>query len=136
MTQTTEVFFKYFFINILLSQTGNSLGLLVGSAFSDAKIAMGMTPPFMMIFMLFAGFFANRESLWPGVAWIEYLSPFKYGLDGHIYNNFEVSYFRPNPIDNLNLNIGYWNSCYGLIAIFVGYRLLAYILLNFLKKKL
>lgn len=136
MTQTTEVFFKYFLLNILLSLNGNSLGLLVGSAFSDPKIAISMSSPFIMFFMLFAGFFANRDSLWEGVSWIEYISPFKYGLDGHVYNNFEVSYFKPNPIENLNLNIGYWNSCYSLIGLFIGFRLLAFLLLIILKRKL
>ncbi len=36
--------------------------------------------------MLFAGFFANRDNLWVGVSWIEYISPFKYGFDAHVHN--------------------------------------------------
>lgn len=65
----------------MLSLTANSLGLMAGSAFSDPKVASGIVPLFIMPFMLFAGFFANRENLWEGYSWIEYLSPFKYGFD-------------------------------------------------------
>lgn len=71
---------------MLISFVGNSLGLLCGSAFSDPKVASGMMPVFIMPFMLFAGFFSNRDNLWAGISWIEYLSPFKYGFDAHIHN--------------------------------------------------
>lgn len=77
-----DVFFKFFFLNVAVGLTGNSIGLMCGSAFSNPKVAMAMMPMFIMPFMLFGGFFSNRDNLWVGVSWIEYLSPFKYGFDG------------------------------------------------------
>ena len=49
----------FFFISILLSFCGDSLGLLTGAAFSDPKVAISLLPLIVLPFLLFAGFFAN-----------------------------------------------------------------------------
>ena len=64
-----------------------------------------MMPLFIMPMMLFAGFLGNREEIWIGLRWIEYLSPFKFGFNALIHNEFKETYFRPSPIDSLNLNM-------------------------------
>lgn len=105
----------------MISLVGNSLGLIIGSAFSDTKVAAGMMPACVVPFMLFGGFFANRDNLFVGIRWFEYVSPFKYGFDAHINNNFEESNFLQNPIDLFNLDFVkkyYNNICYFLIIIF------------------
>lgn len=83
---------------MILSFVGNSIGLCIGSLFSDPKVAMSMAPMFIMIFMLFSGFLVNRKNIWDGISWIEYLSYFKYAIDGQVHNNFEETYFKPSPI--------------------------------------
>lgn len=40
-----------------------------------------MSPMIIVPFILFGGFYSNNENLWDGVAWIEFISPFKYGFD-------------------------------------------------------
>lgn len=93
--------------------------------------------PMMIVpFMLFGGFYSNRESLWDGVSWIEYLSPFKYSFDAHVNNNFDETNFRPSPIDNFSLDLGYWNSLLILLILFVGFRAIAFGLLYMFKKRL
>lgn len=115
---------------------GNSLGLLVGCAFSDAKVASGIMPMMIIPFMLFGGFYSNRDTLWAGVSWIEYISPFKYGFDLHVNNNFEETDFRPSPVDMLGLDLGFWNSLLLLGVLFFGFRALAFTLLYIFKKRL
>jgi ABC-type multidrug transport system permease subunit len=73
-------FFKCYLVIALMCLNGNSLGLLLGSLFSDPKIAVAMFPLIMMPFMLFGGFFSNRSSYQDWIGWLEYLSPFKYGF--------------------------------------------------------
>lgn len=109
---------------------------MIGSFFSDPKIAMSLTPPFVLILMLFSGLLVNRDNIWVGFQWIEYLSFYKYGLDGHIYNNFTETYFKPSPIVNLDLNMGYWNSVLCLVGLFVGFRILSFAFLYHFKKRL
>ncbi|KRW98126.1 P-loop containing nucleoside triphosphate hydrolase [Pseudocohnilembus persalinus] len=136
LTQTVEVFFKYVFANICASFCGNSLGILIGSLFSDPKVASSMMPIIMLPLMMFSGLFGNREDMWDGLSWIEYISPFKYVFDAQIHNEFKESYFQPNPIETLNLNIGYWWSCVLLIIMFVFYRLIAFGGMVMLKSRL
>jgi len=68
---------------------GNSLGILGGSAFSDAKVAMGIMPMLFLPFMIFAGFYSNRKELPDWISWFEYLSPFKYAFEAVCWNEFD-----------------------------------------------
>jgi ABC-type multidrug transport system permease subunit len=63
-----------------VSFAGNSLGLLIGSLVSDAKSISAALPMVILPFILFSGFFKNRDDLPVWIGWIEYLSPLKYGF--------------------------------------------------------
>ncbi len=63
-----------------MSFAGNSLGLLIGSLVSDAKSISAALPMVILPFILFSGFFKNRDDLPVWIGWIEYLSPLKYGF--------------------------------------------------------
>lgn len=63
-----------------MSFAGNSLGLLIGSLVSDAKSISAALPMVILPFILFSGFFKNRDDLPVWIGWIEYISPLKYGF--------------------------------------------------------
>jgi ATP-binding cassette subfamily G (WHITE) protein 2 len=63
-----------------VSFAGNSLGLLIGSLVSDAKSISAALPMVILPFILFSGFFKNRDDLPVWIGWIEYISPLKYGF--------------------------------------------------------
>lgn len=63
-----------------MSFAGNSLGLLIGSLVSDAKSISAALPMVNLPFILFSGFFKNRDDLPVWIGWIEYISPLKYGF--------------------------------------------------------
>lgn len=79
-------FMEFYFLHVVMSLVGNSMGIWCGCMFSTEKIAVEMAPLMIMPFMLFSGFMVNRESIWVGIRWIEYFSLFKYGLDGFMHN--------------------------------------------------
>ncbi|KRW98125.1 P-loop containing nucleoside triphosphate hydrolase [Pseudocohnilembus persalinus] len=136
LTQTAGIFFKYLLANIFIGFCGNSMGILIGSLFSDPKIASAMMPLIMLPLMQFSGLFGNRNDMWDGLSWIEYLSPFKYGFDAQMHNEFQESYFQPNPIEAFDLNIGYWWSCILLVLMFILYRFISFVSMNLLKSRL
>jgi hypothetical protein len=70
-----EVVFINLFIFFLLSFAGNSVGLMAGCLFNDVKVAAGILPMFVMIFVLFGGFFQNQGNYMAWIGWIKYLSP-------------------------------------------------------------
>lgn len=71
------------------SLVGNSLGILIGSMFKDAKQASAMTPIFLLPFMMFGGLYNKLNSIPEWIGWIQYLSPFRYGLHGVLLNEFD-----------------------------------------------
>jgi len=68
--RTPGVVLTYYLIAILQGFSGSSLGLMGGAMFSDPKVATGVVPMLLMPFMLFAGFYANRDSLGDWIAWV------------------------------------------------------------------
>lgn len=67
---SAEQFFIFYLILLLISFTGNSLGLLLGSAISDAKLVPLMIPIFLLPFILFSGFYKNRDDLPVWIGWL------------------------------------------------------------------
>lgn len=76
----------FFFISFLCGLAGNSFGLLVGSFFSDAKVASGILPLIVLPLMLFSGFYKNRKDLPRWIGWVEYISPIKYAFAAYAKN--------------------------------------------------
>lgn len=123
LQNTPEQFFTFYLIFFLISFAGNSLGLLLGCAVSDAKLITVLIPIFILPFVLFSGFYKNRNDLPVWLSWIEYISPMKYSFISFMRNEL-----GENPIiNNLSFeeNLTLWNSVYVLIGLCVFVRLLA-----------
>lgn len=86
LSNTVGQFFTFYLIVFLLSFAGNSLGLLLGSAISDAKLVPIVIPIFILPFVLFGGFYKNREDLPVWIGWFEYISPMKYAFIAFMKN--------------------------------------------------
>lgn len=112
-------------ITILLSFTGNSMGIMTGCLFTDAKVGVAMAPMIFVPFMLFAGFYINADSLPVWLAWFQYLSPIKYGLEALAYNEYNDRHLADtlNPLKLLALNLGLSAACGYLLLLAVGFRM-------------
>mmetsp|Transcript_60430 Transcript_60430/g.128083 ORF Transcript_60430/g.128083 Transcript_60430/m.128083 type:complete len:653 (-) Transcript_60430:254-2212(-) len=65
----------------LLYLTMDSMFLMLSAVAKDASIAMVMSLPFFMLFLLFNGFSVNKASAPPVVAWIVSISPVAYAIE-------------------------------------------------------
>jgi ABC-type multidrug transport system permease subunit len=65
---------------------GNSLGILTGSLFKDAKRASALTPAVILPLMMFSGLYNKLNSIPKWIGWLQYLSPFRYGLHSSLLN--------------------------------------------------
>ena len=70
LSNTAEQFFIFYFIFFLISFAGNSLGLLLGCSISDAKLITVLMPIVILPFVLFSGFYKNREDLPVWLFWL------------------------------------------------------------------
>jgi ABC-type multidrug transport system permease subunit len=70
LANTAVQFFTFYFVFFLISFAGNSMGLLLGSAISDAKLITVLMPIMILPFVLFSGFFKNRDDLPNWLFWL------------------------------------------------------------------
>ena len=86
LADTAGQFFIFLLTYMLLGLAGNSLGLLIGSVILDEKSVAAVVPIILLPFLLFSGFFKNRNDLPGWISWIEYISPIKYGFIAFMTN--------------------------------------------------
>lgn len=86
LVNTAGQFFIFYFIFFLISFAGNSIGLFLGGAVSDAKMITVLMPVVILPFVLFSGFYKNRADLPVWLFWLEYLSPIKYSFIAFVKN--------------------------------------------------
>lgn len=70
LANTAGQFFTFYFIFFLISFAGNAMGLLLGSAISDAKLITILLPIVILPFVLFSGFYKNRKDLPNWLFWL------------------------------------------------------------------
>ena len=70
LSNTAGQFFTFYLIFFLVSFAGNSLGLLLGCAVKDAKLITVLTPVMILPFVLFSGFYKNRNDLPVWLFWL------------------------------------------------------------------
>ncbi|KAL4474984.1 hypothetical protein ABPG74_001680 [Tetrahymena malaccensis] len=130
-------FFFFAFVVIIQSMVGLGIGYLGGSAFSDAKLAIAVTPLMIMPFMLFAGFYKNAKDYASWIGWIQYLSPFKYAFNALVHNEYTYDgpTYNPDPIRQLDLDLSKWEAVACLAGIFGIAIILSFMFLSLLKKK-
>ena len=134
LAPTAGQFFLFYFVTFLVSLAGNSFGLLVGSLFSDSKVASGLLPLIVLPLILFSGFYKNRGDLPAWIGWLEYLSPMKYSLISLVNN--EYAYDPEAPVHLLEFNVSTWGSIGILIGLSMAVRFLSLVFLWLLKGKL
>jgi ABC-type multidrug transport system ATPase subunit/ABC-type multidrug transport system permease subunit len=123
---------EYFFIFILnfliLSWLSQSMGLCFGASFSSLSTALIISQFSVMPAFLFSGFLINQANMPVWLAWIRFLSPFRYSLEASIRNEFDGNPNLPqnlSPVNTLNLDIGMWNCiaimfCFGILLRILG----------------
>lgn len=80
LSHTAGQFFIFLLTYALVGLAGSSLGLLIGSVILDQKSVSSVVPILLIPFILFSGFFKNRDDLPKWIGWLEYISPIKYGF--------------------------------------------------------
>jgi ABC-type multidrug transport system ATPase subunit len=134
-----QYYFIFCCIFVVLVFLAQGMGLLFGCAFTDFNTAMIVTQFSLMPAFLFSGFLINQENMPIWLAWLRFLSPFRYTMEAALRNEFDgvdVNKFQgANPVTQLNLDIGLWNCVIIMTCMGVGFRILACMLLRFLVRK-
>jgi ABC-type multidrug transport system permease subunit len=71
-----------------MSLVGNSIGFLTGALFKDAARASSLAPALLLPLMMFSGLYNKLDSIPVWIRWLQYISPFRYGLHSVLLNEY------------------------------------------------
>eukprot|EP01052_Picozoa_sp_SAG31_P027973 SAG31_NODE_2663_length_5278_cov_29.536011_3_plen_233_part_00 len=69
---------------------GISLGMLISSLVRNVEMAPRVAPAFVILFLMFSGFFLNDESVPVYMSWLKHISFIRYTFQGLCVNEFKV----------------------------------------------
>ena len=81
-------FFVFYLTTLLMTLLSMSMGVMLGSAFSNAEVAVSLAPMAIIPLMLFGGFYVNLETSPVWISWIQYISVFKWAYQPLLINEF------------------------------------------------
>ncbi|KAL4474973.1 hypothetical protein ABPG74_001669 [Tetrahymena malaccensis] len=128
-----EAFLFFNLVMIILQFTGIAAGYFEGCLFKDPNLAFGVAQLITLPLFPFSGFYKNSGDLASWISWVQYISPFNYAYQAFVRNEYEQTYFIPNPIDSENIQFSKWEATGYLCLMFLGYLILAFF---FLKRSL
>ena len=132
LSNTATQFWTFYLIGVILSLTGSSLGMLIGS-FVERQGASSIIQIVIELCIIFGGYIKNLGTIPHWIRWITYLSPLRYGFTALLKN--EVRYAESNIAD-LNLEDSIWENIAYLFVLGMAYRILTFFVLYFLRAKL
>ena len=78
----------------VLALVGNSIGFLTGTLFKDERKATSLAPMILLPLMIFSGLYNKLDSIPVFISWLQYVSPFRYGLHEILLNEFGNEVYR------------------------------------------
>lgn len=76
-----------------MALVGNSIGFFTGSLFQDVKKATSLAPVLLLPLMMFSGLYNKLNSIAVWIGWLQYISPFRYGLHMTLLNEYHSATF-------------------------------------------
>ena len=139
--KSAEKFFLFVVCLCVMAFVGNSIGFLTGALFKDTQRASSMAPALLLPLMMFSGLYNKLDSIPAWIAWLQYISPFRYGLHSILLNEFGDSEYQTlegtfSYKEDLAINLSLEQNLLITLALAVFYYTLAYIFLKKLASKL
>lgn len=76
-----------------MALVGNSIGFFTGALFQDVKKATSLAPVLLLPLMMFSGLYNRLSSIPVWISWMQYVSPFRYGLHMTLLNQYHDATF-------------------------------------------
>ena len=119
----------------MVSLVGNSIGFFSGSLFQDVKKATSMAPVLILPLMMFSGMYNKLNSIPAWISWLQYISPFRYGLHMLLLNQYGDSVFTNSTSSydykkELGITLEYSENLAVLIGLSVLFYSVSFILLK------
>jgi ABC-type multidrug transport system permease subunit len=111
----------------MVSLVGNSIGFFTGALFQDVKKATSLAPVLLLPLMMFSGMYNKLNSIPVWISWLQYISPFRYGLHMLLLNQYHDSVFAyTNSIYDYKKELGITLEYSENLAVLIGLSVLFY----------
>jgi len=101
--------------------------------FTNKDVASIFIPLFIIPLMMVSGFFVNNNNFVKAMYPFEYISPFKYGFEFYIRNEYEGIHLSCapscDPIKELNSSLSMGTCTIATACIGIGFYAIAYLIL-------
>ena len=126
-----SAFFFLMGLSILAGSCGSAIGLFVSIISPSMEIASSVGPIFFTMLLVTSGMMVSLNNI-PDWFFIQYLSPFRYTMEASIRNEFTdhsgiSESVRNTGIDRYHIKESQVNCIFALVALAVGFRVLAVI---------
>ena len=141
MTALREGFSYYLtYIGVMMLENfaGIGLGMCLSASFTNAEMAPQLAPAFVILFLMFSGFFLNEDNVPVFLIWFRELSFIRYAFQALCVNEFKGAEFTCDEtstatcidgdehLDRLRFDdVKIWENCVILFGMIIGFHLLA-----------
>jgi ABC-type multidrug transport system ATPase subunit/ABC-type multidrug transport system permease subunit len=134
--------------NLVLSAMG--MGMLISSLAKNMNVALAIASPFMIVILLFGGFYSNLSNMPIWISWLQYFSFISWGFQGLIINEytdktlecFDIKETEPclttgkQVLSRYSFDVYTKTECIiFLVLIGIFFHILSYLVLRFKKPK-
>eukprot|EP01055_Gregarina_sp_Pseudo9_P000645 Gregarina_sp_Pseudo_9__644@NODE_140_length_3998_cov_16_769134_g129_i0_p1_GENE_NODE_140_length_3998_cov_16_769134_g129_i0NODE_140_length_3998_cov_16_769134_g129_i0_p1_ORF_typecomplete_len965_score200_87ABC2_membrane/PF01061_24/0_54ABC2_membrane/PF01061_24/8_1e30ABC_tran/PF00005_27/5_4e26ABC2_membrane_3/PF12698_7/9_9e02ABC2_membrane_3/PF12698_7/5e10AAA_21/PF13304_6/21AAA_21/PF13304_6/0_0022CcmB/PF03379_13/0_0003AAA_33/PF13671_6/0_0017ABC2_membrane_2/PF12679_7/2_6e03ABC2_membrane_2/PF12679_7/3_3e03 len=134
-------FGRYLGICMLMVFAAYGFAYLISALSPSMEVAVIAAPLILVIFHACAGFFVRDTALPVWMAWVKYLSYYRWGFFGLTLNQFpegEDYNGLPNSFTLAVIGVSekrMWVNCLALIMLGIGYRILAYFPIKYMYRR-
>ena len=119
-------FLMIYLAMLVVAETAMGIGLLVSAISPHVASATAIAPVFNMPMILFGGFISNLAATPVWLAWIQWVSPIRYGNECLAHSQFDdvppAQKYPAMYLETQGFTFGYWNCIFVLLAFMVCWR--------------
>lgn len=132
LTANFSSFVIFIVIIFLTSFLAESLAIAISVLAGDAQTAAAIIPVFVILAMLFGGFFIGSDEIGSWISWAKYVSFVFYAFNALGHNEVDREGY-PDTLRNEFNNLSVVENISALIAILVVFRVIGYLFLHYLR---
>ena len=138
LREGAQYYLTYLGVMLLENFAGIGLGMCLSASFTNVEMAPQLAPAFVILFLMFSGFFLNENNVPIFLIWLRELSFIRYAFQALCVNEFKDAEFSCDNastqtcidgnehLDRLNFDdVTIWGNSLILAAMIVGFNLLA-----------
>lgn len=125
MCNFNAAFYEIFLILSLVALVADSMGFCLGCIAKRPEIAQQLTPVTIIPLFLFSNFFVSNKTIPIWIRWIQYIDCFFYGTRALCIWEFRGQNDIADEYLQIDLKADIWIDIYALLALFVGFRIIA-----------